>query len=504
MQQLLEFNPHIWHWGAAVRQVQARPQIIGPVIPNDTAVDEAGGIFPSVIRDGGRYRMWYNAWQWGPDNKLWISYTVAYAESDDGYHWHKPRLGLVEFRGSRDNNLVDLPFGGTTVFVDSTAPASHRYRAFGTADSATAPGRQDGWSRKQVSYGHYTAHSADGFHWHLDDALPRFIPGDTATACWDPWAGCARYAFRKNRRYGAMWRRDIYTSEGRGGQYTPEVPALIPDDYDDIRARTFGAQTCDYYYMSWFPQPDQLIGLVQYEYCNWLHEGQDYSAQGRQYPMHGGPAEQHLVLAFRERAGGSWRHLPGRPSFLEPTAPGTLFHSGYYAAPYVTTAADEDWLFLSNGQCRHSFLPREASLEPERMRAYYKENGAMLIHLARWPRGRIVGADTTLMDELELRFDGDEIGEGLELRLNLRTHRGGAVRVGLFDTSLPENAAQGTVPVPGYAKEDCAPLTGDQLDAVVRWKGGALLPRVPVDRQLAVRLYLDCATVYQFGVRPTG
>jgi len=97
MYQLYESSPHIWWWGGALRPVMARPQIIGPILPNDTPVDEAGGIFPSVLYDGGKYRMWYNAWQWGQDNKLWISYTLAYAESDDGLTWRKPRLGLVEF-----------------------------------------------------------------------------------------------------------------------------------------------------------------------------------------------------------------------------------------------------------------------------------------------------------------------------------------------------------------------------------------------------------------------
>ena len=35
----------------------------------------------------------------------------AYAESDDGIRWRKPKLGLVEFRGSRDNNLILVPHG---------------------------------------------------------------------------------------------------------------------------------------------------------------------------------------------------------------------------------------------------------------------------------------------------------------------------------------------------------------------------------------------------------
>jgi hypothetical protein len=202
MQHLLEFNPHVWQWGPEIRPAQASPQIVGPVVPNDTDVDEAGGIFPSVIYDGGRYRIWYSAWQWGPESKLDISYSLAYAESDDGYGWRQPALGLVDCNGRRDHNLVGLPLGGTCVCIGPTAPASHRYRALGPADSATNPHRTDGWSTRHFSSGHDTARSADVFDRQLGDDQPRFIPADTAAACWNAWAGCARYAVRKNRRYG--------------------------------------------------------------------------------------------------------------------------------------------------------------------------------------------------------------------------------------------------------------------------------------------------------------
>jgi hypothetical protein len=32
--------------------------------------------------------------------------VVSYAESDDGFHWRKPSLGLFEWQGSKDNNIV--------------------------------------------------------------------------------------------------------------------------------------------------------------------------------------------------------------------------------------------------------------------------------------------------------------------------------------------------------------------------------------------------------------
>jgi hypothetical protein len=60
-------------------------------------------------------------------------WRAAYAESTDGVTWVKPELGLVAFRGSKKNNLVDV--GGAWGFVnlkvvkDEADPdASRRYK----------------------------------------------------------------------------------------------------------------------------------------------------------------------------------------------------------------------------------------------------------------------------------------------------------------------------------------------------------------------------------------
>ena len=37
-----------------------------------------------------------------------LLYTIGYATSDDGVFWERPNLGLIEYEGSRDNNLVML------------------------------------------------------------------------------------------------------------------------------------------------------------------------------------------------------------------------------------------------------------------------------------------------------------------------------------------------------------------------------------------------------------
>lgn len=73
--------------------------------------------YGSVIHIDGKFRMWYNAIPKYPHPRF-----LAYAESDDGVHWVKPNLGLVEFNGSRDNNLClleprDSPFAHTDDYI---------------------------------------------------------------------------------------------------------------------------------------------------------------------------------------------------------------------------------------------------------------------------------------------------------------------------------------------------------------------------------------------------
>jgi len=46
--------------------------------------------------------------------------ATCYATSSDGFHWEKPDLGLVEFDGSRANNILLKNAHGTSVLYDPT------------------------------------------------------------------------------------------------------------------------------------------------------------------------------------------------------------------------------------------------------------------------------------------------------------------------------------------------------------------------------------------------
>ncbi len=67
--------------------------------------------YGSVIKVGGKYRMWYCGYGYRDDRSRTpenMAAWVLYAESVDGLHWTKPDLGLVEHRGNRHNNIVQI------------------------------------------------------------------------------------------------------------------------------------------------------------------------------------------------------------------------------------------------------------------------------------------------------------------------------------------------------------------------------------------------------------
>ncbi len=88
--------------------------------------------YGSVIREGGKYRMWYVAFDDDAANKVASArWRPAYAESRDGLHWIKPDLGLVEYGGNKHNNLVlmepgPLGFVNLKVLSDPSDPDPER------------------------------------------------------------------------------------------------------------------------------------------------------------------------------------------------------------------------------------------------------------------------------------------------------------------------------------------------------------------------------------------
>lgn len=136
------------------------PHREGVAIPFNDEWDRDASGYATVIYDDGLYRMYYRG---GPrdmsagKSEGSTSY-FCYAESQDGITWVKPELGLVEYEGSKANNILLAPAPredpytqSLSPFIDTRpgVPADERYKAIGG----------------QWPQGLYVLVSPDGINW---------------------------------------------------------------------------------------------------------------------------------------------------------------------------------------------------------------------------------------------------------------------------------------------------------------------------------------------------
>jgi len=75
------------------------------------AHDELVRYYGTVIRIDDVLHMWYKGYTGGPQKLCFGGgrMSLCYATSTDGTHWEKPNLGLVEYNGSKQNNIIEFP-----------------------------------------------------------------------------------------------------------------------------------------------------------------------------------------------------------------------------------------------------------------------------------------------------------------------------------------------------------------------------------------------------------
>jgi hypothetical protein len=126
-----------------VRQQLLRPEPKEVVFVADEPWEGNTSGYYTYIQDHDVYRMIYRGWQHDQQKKAVHKEVTCYAESKDGIHWTKPNLGLFEWNGSKQNNIVWLGPGSHnfTAFHDDNpaTPAESRYKAFGSGRGGLLP-----------------------------------------------------------------------------------------------------------------------------------------------------------------------------------------------------------------------------------------------------------------------------------------------------------------------------------------------------------------------------
>ncbi|MCX7417097.1 MAG: hypothetical protein NTY25_11500 [Planctomycetia bacterium] len=171
------------------------PSPVGTNAPDNLAAHFYGTVLHDRAYDGAKFRLWYYAchrganpdwpprkaqqvakkptWLKGIDQDVEVVQgPLCYAESDDGIAWRKPSLGQVLFKGSRENNALDLPHtivsGAAVIRDDSEPDIARRYKmVYQYFPDQTDPPIKEYGSLPSIA----CAVSPDGLKWSLT-ALP--------------------------------------------------------------------------------------------------------------------------------------------------------------------------------------------------------------------------------------------------------------------------------------------------------------------------------------------
>jgi len=148
-----------------------------------------------------------------PEKRAWVNWRegnrkcgVCYATSKDGIHWEKPELGLIDFNGSKKNNIVIEYDHGVAVMKDlhETDP-NKRYKAIHPRRNSAV------WF------------SSDGINWGKKLNAGYIADGDTNQAIWwDPDIG--KYVLITRQ-----WNKTTKTIDRYSGGHRTKVRSVSSD-----------------------------------------------------------------------------------------------------------------------------------------------------------------------------------------------------------------------------------------------------------------------------------
>jgi len=394
--------------------------------------------YHTIFRDGDIVRMYYRGWDHDEKTgKQLHPAVVCYAESADGIVWVKPKLGLVAFGGSKDNNII-LEGHGThnfTPFKDGKAdcPAAQRYKA-------VARGEDEG--HQQL----FAFVSGDGVRWRSMRDEP--IVTD-----------------------GAFDSQNLVFWDAARGQYW----CYYRDFHDGVR---------------------DIKAATSKDFVNWS-KGQwlDYGDAPREHLYTN--QVQAYYRAPKLFVGFPTRYLPDRGSIVEglfiTSRDGLRFRR--WGEAVIRPGANGDkwgnrcnyiWLGMVETASSLPGAPNEISIYSNE--GYYEGRGAK----TRRYTYRIDGFVSA-----HAKYAGGEVLTkplvflGEQLAVNISTSAAGSLAVEVQD-------ADGTA-LPGFGLSDCKIIYGDDIERAVEWSGGSVGKLA--GRAVRLRFVLRDADLYAFGFR---
>ncbi|MBI5687161.1 MAG: hypothetical protein HZC54_18980 [Verrucomicrobia bacterium] len=393
----------------------------------------------ALFRDKNGFRAYYRGSHFDEKTKKGSHPEFAcYAESRDGVKWKKPELGLIEFGGSKRNNIV------------WNGEGSHNFTPFKDDNPACAPdarykalagGRTVGGKKKTCLN---ALKSPDGIHWTMmaEAVITAGAFDSQNLAFWDTERG----------EYRAYWR--IFTAG-----YTDER-GWKPSGVRAIRTATSKD------FIHWENQAD----------LKYVDSPPEHLYTNAVLPY---PRAPHLFLGFPTRFQPKTQQV--EPVFMS-SRDGVLFRRWAEELIPITAPKDRDGNrsnYMTWGLLQLPGNNRELSVYATE--AYYTGPGSRVRRFVFRTDGFVsvrAATEGSLVTK-PLTFAGSK------LTLNIVSK--GKTRVELQDAAGK--------PLPGFAIADCAPITGDSIEQIVKWKSRADVSKL-AGKPVRLRFELKEADLY--------
>jgi hypothetical protein len=424
-----------------------------PVLKGDTPWEDAPRLsgpylYGTVMWDEGSLRMWY---QWLHDGV-----HIGYAESLNGVSWTKPSLGIIEFKGSTENNMVISSWqrgktGGAGALPSvikrpwETDPAK-RYALF--CYDRTAGAR--------------VAFSPDGWRWTFaaeTAGKPLFTSSDVLNFFWDPYRS----------RYTATWKcrsrrgRSVGVAWSAGGMtWTKPIdgPVFVPDDLDPDATQIYG--------MPVFPYQGLYIGLP------WIYNARHfkygaYTVQRLHEAQEDSPRTVDVQLAWSWDL-INWTRPPQRLPLIPRGTAGEFDSGMIYTARAPVQVGDRLFFYYGGFDGPHDEPKVKGSI------------GVATLRLDGFCSMRAGSMEGWLITRREpLRAP--------QVAINAKITEDGYIVAEILDR---HNRV-----LPGFSRGDCVPFRGDAVRHVLQWKM-AQFPRAQMDGDKKIRFYLRNADLYSY------
>lgn len=447
-----EVSPSTWklviddHWiesASDVERVLHQPDkhVRNPLIRGDAPWAINPYCYGTVMYDdeSSRFRLWYMSYNAGLP--FAERTPILYAFSEDGFAWDRPELGVVDFRGSTQNNILMHHYGhhdlySPSVLRDDRDPnPDRRYKMIWWDFPTGSQGYRDD--------GMCVAFSPDGIHWTKHPGNPvlsakkqeRSI-SDVMSVMYDSRAG-KFVAYTKG--WADPWPafRQIVRTESTDFIDWSEPEVVLSHAFDESDPQSYGMSVTQY--------ESVYLGLL----CSYKKPGNE-------------TIDIQLTVSHDNR---NWERVAEKGTFLPLGEDGSWDDGMLFCAPLIQHE-NQVLIYYGGWDGPHNTSNRRAGIGLATLR----RDG--FVSLDAESREGVV--TTRLLP-----------GASGPLLVNADA-RDGSIRVEVLGTDGN--------PLPGFTAVECQPLTEDGIEQHVRWAEHDALPEL--DGGVRLRFLLRDASLY--------